>query len=257
MNLADGRISRIEDYLDASPRTSAEAEQVGPFTLFVGTGPWPYYARPARHLAGAVSVADVHHLRARQREIDVPEEIEWQDAVTPTLAAACVAAGMAVYRFRLLALPEPLSPQPLIGHSTRVVDPAEDLIPLLSTQQQAFDASARVAPAEVDHLRAQLRTGATVAVVGPAQGRPACVGMHQPVGDVTEVVGVSTRPADRRRGWAGDVTCSLVSDAVRRGSQTVFLSAASDAVARVYERVGFRDLGVVCAAEPATPRAIE
>ena len=74
MNLADGRISRIEDYLDASPRTSAEAEQVGPFTLFVGTGPWPYYARPARHLAGAVSVADVHHLRARQREIDVPED---------------------------------------------------------------------------------------------------------------------------------------------------------------------------------------
>ena len=35
---------RLERYLDAAPRSAARAEPVGPFTLFVGTGPWPYYA---------------------------------------------------------------------------------------------------------------------------------------------------------------------------------------------------------------------
>lgn len=254
MHVPDGRIARIEDYYDAAPRGSATAEQVGPFTLFVGTGSSAHYARPSRQLRRAVTAADVRRLRARQREIDVPEEIEWQDAVTPSLAAACRAAGMDVYRFRVLALPQPLPPQPTPppGGSTRLVHADEDLVPLLDTQQRAFGGSATVAGAEVEHLRDQLRAETTVAVVGPAQGRPVCAGMHQPVGDVTEIVGVSTLPHERGRGWAGAVTSTLVADAVARGVRTVFLSAADDAVARVYERVGFRDVGVVCAAEPET-----
>jgi predicted GNAT family acetyltransferase len=78
-----------------------------------------------------------------------------------------------------------------------------------------------------------------------------CVGAHQPVGEVSEVVGVATLPAFRRQGWAGAVTHALVADARERGVRTVFLSAADDAVARVYQRVGFGDIGEVCAAEPA------
>ena len=46
-----------------------------------------------------------------------------------------------------------------------------------------------------------------------------------------------------------------MTDAHERGVSTVSLSAADDAVARVYERVGFRDVGVACAAEPATAPA--
>ncbi len=42
--LAD--LAAIEAYYDAVPRSAARTEECGPFTLFVGTGPWPYYARP-------------------------------------------------------------------------------------------------------------------------------------------------------------------------------------------------------------------
>ena len=35
----------LSDERDA-PRSAARVEEVGPFTLFVGTGAWPYYARP-------------------------------------------------------------------------------------------------------------------------------------------------------------------------------------------------------------------
>jgi hypothetical protein len=40
-----------------------------------------------------------------------------------------------------------------------------------------------------------------------------------------------------------------VGDARRRGVDTVFLSASSDDVARVYAKVGFRRVGTACTAE--------
>jgi predicted GNAT family acetyltransferase len=46
------------------------------------------------------------------------------------------------------------------------------------------------------------------------------------------------------------VTDTLVADAIRRGIEVIFLSADDDAVARVYERVGFRHIGTACVAVP-------
>jgi predicted GNAT family acetyltransferase len=78
--------------------------------------------------------------------------------------------------------------------------------------------------------------------------------MHNPVGEVSEVVGVSTVPSARRQGWAARVSEALVADAYALGVRTVFLSAAGDDVARIYRRVGFVDIGTVCAAElPPSP----
>jgi predicted GNAT family acetyltransferase len=42
-----------------------------------------------------------------------------------------------------------------------------------------------------------------------------------------------------------------VDDARERGVRTIFLSAQDDAVARVYERVGFVRVGTACIAEPS------
>ena len=70
--------------------------------------------------------------------------------------------------------------------------------------------------------------------------------MHQPVDDVTEVVGVATLPAVRRQGLGGAVTGALVEDALARGVETVFLSAGSEDIARVYARLGFRRVATAC-----------
>ena len=75
---------------------------------------------------------------------------------------------------------------------------------------------------------------------------PVAAGAHQPVGDVTEIVGVATLPAVRRQGLGGAVTGALVEDALERGVETVFLSAGSDDIARVYARLGFRRVGTAC-----------
>jgi predicted GNAT family acetyltransferase len=63
---------------------------------------------------------------------------------------------------------------------------------------------------------------------------------------VAEIVGVATLPAVRRQGLGGAVTALLVEHALSIGVETVFLSAASDDVARVYERLGFRRTGTAC-----------
>ena len=83
------------------------------------------------------------------------------------------------------------------------------------------------------------------------------MGSHQPVGSVSEIVGVGTLPVYRRQGIATALTALLVDDARRRGVTTVFLSAGRRHVARVYERVGFRRIGTACIAEPASTAAVE
>ena len=83
-------------------------------------------------------------------------------------------------------------------------------------------------------------------VVAEGEYGPAATGMHQPVDGVTEVVGVATLPAVRRQGLGGAVTGALVEDALARGVSTVFLSAGSDEIARVYARLGFRRVATAC-----------
>jgi predicted GNAT family acetyltransferase len=56
-------------------------------------------------------------------------------------------------------------------------------------------------------------------------------------------------PAYRRRGLAAQLTCALARHALGNGVTVVFCSAQSDAVARVYEGVGFRRVATACAAE--------
>jgi GNAT superfamily N-acetyltransferase len=74
-------------------------------------------------------------------------------------------------------------------------------------------------------------------------------GTVQRAGDVAEVVGVGTLPSARRRGLGAAITAALARDALDRGVEVVFLSAGSEDIARVYERVGFRRIGTACIAE--------
>lgn len=255
----DGLTTRIEAYYDAAPRTGADAETQGPFTLFIGRGAWAYYARPRLGLVGDVSRDDVLALLARQRELDVPTEIEWQPSVTPSLTDAARAAGMVVHEFRLMVHADDANPsaEPDPASAARLVRATDDLAELLSAQQQGFGASETVDEAAVRTLRARMEAGVTRVAAGyPAgAGRPVCVGMHNPVGEVSELVGVSTVPSARRQGWAARVSKALVADALALGVRTVLLSAAGDDVARVYRRAGFVDIGIVCAAELPAPQA--
>lgn len=262
-------LDRIERYYDAVPRRAARVEEIGPFTLFVSTASWPYYARPRLGGPDVFTADDVTRVRQRQRELEVPEAFEWVDETTPGLLAAARAGGLAVAELPL---------QVLGGDGIRADFPPDVTVRLLEPDDQALAAAQAVAQigfaaggteigsagiAERDRavarhrdpehhhlLRDRIKHGVTVVAVAEDATGPIGIGSHQPVAGVSEIVGVATLPVARRRGIGAAITAALVADARRRGVEVVFLSAGSDDVARIYERVGFQRIATACIAEP-------
>ena len=271
-----GLLARIERYYDAVPRARAEVQEVGPFTLFVARSGWPYYARPRLGGASQITADDVRAALARQHEQGLPRALEWVDEVTPGLAAAAESAGVQVARCPLLVLDGP--PRGSAG-TARMLDPdVDDDLTDLALGRAAVavgfghpgtaagaaglaerDAATGSGFADVDDtllasLRARrLRSAAAYDGDSPALG-PVGGGSHSPVDDVTEIAGVAVLPAYRRRGLAAALTHVLARDALANGVTTVFCSAQSADVARVYESIGFRRVATACIAEvPDSP----
>jgi GNAT superfamily N-acetyltransferase len=262
-------LRRIDRYLDGVPRTASDPEPVGPFTLFVGRKDgWQYYARPTPGTS-TVSTADVAAVRERQRELRMPEAIEWIEDLVPGLAGAAQDAGLSVRSHPLLHLSErDFRPVPEVpGFELRLITPDEDLASFQAVATVGFgeagtdtgstgvEALAEVRralpPGMVAFVRDRLSRGLTVTAVAFRKGVPVAVGSHQPYDGAAEVVGVATLPAFRRRGLGGAVTSRLVEDALDRGVSTIFLSAGDRTIARVYGRLGFRHVGLAGGAEPA------
>jgi GNAT superfamily N-acetyltransferase len=257
----------IDAYLDAVPRSLARTEEIGPFTLFVNEGlGWRYYARP-RPGETTFTAGDVARVRGRQRELVQPEEIEWIEDLAGGVGPAAEAAGLRVTRMPLMRLPrDAFTPVPPPAGS--VVSPAEpgDLARATAVAMLAFGepgtrigqagpealaaATAQVDAGTLEVGRDRLARGLTVTAVATVEGVPVAVGSHQPIGGVSEIVGVGSLPAFRRRGLGAAVTSALDEDAFARGVETLFLSAGDETVARVYARVGFRTIGRVGAAAP-------
>ena len=249
-------LARLERYYDTAPRAGATVEDIGPFTLFVSTGSFPFYGRPRLGQPGAITPADVEALVARQRAVGQPEAIEWVVETTPSLSAAARAAGMAVLELPLLVLGSPVAVSTPPGIQVRRIDAHEpDLERIMAVAMVAFGhagtATGFAGPRERDELadasttdrsllRQRIADGKVVMAVAEDEDGPLASGAHQPMDGVTEVVGVATLPSVRRRGLGAAVAAVLVDDAVGRGLDLVFLSAASDDVARIYERLGFR-----------------
>jgi GNAT superfamily N-acetyltransferase len=259
-------LTSIDRYFDAAPRADASAEAVGPFTLFRSRFAWSYHARPRLGLDTPVAVEDVTRLAARCDALALDPSIEWIGELTPSLEDAVAAAGLTVQRHALLVLHagelRPVAPPPDVA--VQLLD-ADDprLVAARGVAEVSFGAGATgVGPAARDQRAAQIgadmrahlrrRTAAELTLTAVATHRADGVlsaGSLQPAGDAAEIVAVATLPSHRRRGLAAAVTTALVHEAWRRGIALTLLSAQDPAVARVYERVGFRRAGTHLAAE--------
>jgi ribosomal protein S18 acetylase RimI-like enzyme len=267
--------ARLRPFLGGILADRGRAERYGGLVLYVREGPGhPFYATLAADGTAAPTAADVAAVRERQRELGVPQSFEWVHEAAPELAAIVEAAGLSVHRAPLMVLDEPVSPAPLTdGTTLHTLDPADPaLADLLGTAfavanigfRNSGTATGSAGPAERDAARkpvdpalvAQeaelIRTGrhARVLAVDPTHGAVA-VGALQSLHGVAEVAGVATLPSARRRGLAAAVTAALIRAARAAGSELIYISADSDAVARIYGRLGFRRTGTSCIAEPA------
>jgi len=265
-------IERIDVFCDAVPRRRARAEEHGPLVLFVPTGPgWPYYARPLRGAAGGVTAEDIRAVRARQRELLIPESFEWIDEAAPAMTAAAPGAGLAVRAHPLMVLGR-LNPATVAdpGVTVRIVSPDEpDLDRVWAVPAVAFGypgttvglagtverdkIAAEHDGGTIAMLRERLRSGQSVLAAAFGPDGPLAAGSCQSLGSVAEITGVGVLPSARRAGLGASVTAALATDALRRGVQTIFLAASDDDVARIYGRLGFRRVGTAMIAEPDHP----
>ncbi|MEV4260790.1 GNAT family N-acetyltransferase [Kribbella sp. NPDC049584] len=259
-------ITRVDTYLHSVPLSGAVAEQVGPFTLFRSTTVWPYYARPVPGSGVTIKPDDVELVRERCAELEIPLSFEWVVDTCPSLGPAAAAAGLTVVEHPLLVL-ERDDFRPVVADArVEILSADEDVVrQCRAVANLAFSepgtevgtagpAERDVAAAETsDDMVATLRDRALrgVAVSAGAFTDDGMVasGTHQPVDSTTEIVGVGTLPSARRRGLGAAVTSKLVEHAFSNGVDLVLLSAESDAVAAVYERVGFHRIGSAGAAE--------
>jgi ribosomal protein S18 acetylase RimI-like enzyme len=263
-------IERIDAFCDAVPRHQARADEHGPLVLFVPTGlGWPYYARPKHGPRPQVTSADIRLVRARQRELIIPESFEWIEQAAPEMAAAAAEAGLEVHAHPLMVLTgcDPAVPALPPGATVRIVAADDELDRIWAVPSVAFGhpgtAVGEAGAAErdkiaADHdggsvamLRERLRSGQSVLAAAFGPDGPLAAGSCQTEGEVAEITGVGVLPAHRRNGLGAAVTALLAADALRRRVQTVFLSATDDAVARIYGRIGFRRIGTAMIAEPA------
>ena len=109
-------------------------------------------------------------------------------------------------------------------------------------QRTAFGDHDAITDAEIERWRernadwirlAGLRDGR---IVGVASAAP-------PVEGTAELVGIATLSEHRGRGIASALTAEVVARAFAAGAELTWLTAADDAAARLYERVGFAHVG--------------
>ncbi|QIQ05082.1 GNAT family N-acetyltransferase [Streptomyces liangshanensis] len=256
-------LDRIDHYLDALPRRVGRAEDFGPLTLFVREdGGSPLQARPTRGWRGRpVTPADVAAVRARQRELGLPESFEWVHESAPDLRAAVEATDLPVTPRPLLVLPENAPTPPLAdltpeGVEILTVTPDAPWLPsAVATAHLAFAnlgthvgevGPAELPEAEEHHATAitlmamRIREGRTTLVAAVENGIALSSGLLPGVVDgITEICAVATLPTARRRGLALAVTATLIQESRTRGAHTIFLSATDPQVARIYTRLGF------------------
>ena len=215
------------------------------------------------------SEEDVAAVRARQRDVGVPEALEWIEEVTPGLLDVARRAGLKVKQVPLMVLGEGRwrTPEPPDGLTVRMLEAGDRALASGGAVQHIGfghpgTATGEAGPAErdasavgqsaveLDFLSERIRKGLTHPVVAEDEGGVLSCGSHQPLDGVSAIVGVATLPSARRRGLAALVTARLVQDARERGAEVVFIEAEDADVARIYGRLGFERVGTACIAEP-------
>ena len=200
--------------------------------------------------------ADVEAVRDRQRELRVPQHFAWVHEIAPTLRGAM---PLPVIEVPLLVLEAPTGPPERPVRLLDADDPA--LRAALAVEQVGFSAPGTgLGPPGRRRARrgAGGRRDADRDPRAPAGGHERHRGGRgrRPARSPSARCARSTAwprsspsprcPAAPPPGHGAAVTAALVEHAVGRGIETVFLSAADDDVARVYERLGFRRAATAC-----------
>jgi ribosomal protein S18 acetylase RimI-like enzyme len=242
-------LQRIQSYLRVAAPRGRESERIGPFLATFSRhsdNPYLNYAIPddgAEPADGEVA-ALVEAYRARLRR----PRLEYVAGLAPAVEPALVAAGFtAEGRLPLMVYCGDGEESVVAGIELVTARSDEELRGVAAVQWEAYGESGPLPEHAVGSLRANLANdGVVVLARHPATREPVggglCTGPHD---GATELTSIGVRERFRRRGIAEAMARRLAQELHARGIDCVFLMAAGEAEARIYERAGFATISTI------------
>jgi len=236
------------DSIEGRP-AGTELLSVGPFRVMVAAGresdSWVSIAEEP--VSSAELQKSALQLRLMFERWKAQPQIEYNDAVFPNVSGPLEAAGFQLKERNPLMAVRPNGFRPFAAPEVKLarLEPSAAATSLSAFQEIRWtdggDAQTAVPP--VERLQKELAGPHSVYLLAWLDGEPAGTGVSHALKGAGEIVGVVTRKEMRRRGVAATVTSELVSRHFASGGDFVFLDAANEEAARVYERLGFTRFG--------------
>ena len=231
--------------------SDAETISMGPFRAVVSradkgkSSAWVTLVDPG--VSDAEGKRALSKLRAGFEKQDIEIEVEYDDHAFPHAAAWFAESGLTLVETNPLMACRPeaftpfAAPEVALTRLSQHGKPAE----LEAFQQLRWtdggDVDREAQP--VDKLRQDLAVATSVYLLAWLDWEPVGTGVSHVTRTAAEVVGVVTRNDRRRRGVAATVTSDLLKRHFESGGDFVFLDAANEPAAHVYERLGFSRFG--------------
>jgi hypothetical protein len=234
-------VRALQAFLRTSAGFGRRVLRVPPFTVTINRDDplrFVNYAIPddgAR--PGSAEIAGLREVFVRN---DRRPRLEWVEEAAPDVAAALAAAGMVEELCTPLmacTAGELVAADPAVEGLAVAAVGDGDLRDLARVQRAAFG----VEPLPADEPPSDPRRTGGGAVIARVRSDPVAVANWTAVVDgASEVGGVATAAAWRRRGLAGVVTAAAARAAFSAGARLCVLSPGDDGAQRVYARAGFR-----------------
>ncbi|QOV88630.1 GNAT family N-acetyltransferase [Humisphaera borealis] len=244
--------------IDGSARSGRRVVSVGPFAAALHETddliwlsyalPWPGAARER------FSRQDLVELRRLFREAGRVLRFEFFEPLHPWLAALLAQNDFKLQAAQPLMLcgPDDLRPdrlrlRPADGEEVEVCDlspdDSSDLIgQFMVVSKLCFNEPPYVTPQELQTTRENLLNGTYRSAYAKVRGVVAGVGSISPAND--ELVGIGTLAPFRRQGVACAVSSHLLASRFQAGSPLAWLSAGDEAAKLLYQKIGFRMVGM-------------
>ncbi len=232
-------------------RTGSEMVAIGPFRALLSPAteppPTSWVTLVDQRAQKEETLAALTELRDLFQHRGIAMELEYNEVAFPHAQAWLESTGLELVERNPLMACRPDAFRPFIAPEVVITQLAMDSAP---ADLEAFQRIRWTDGGEVDRgipslgrLRVEMAGQGSVFVLAWLGGEPAGTGVSHALKGAAEIVGVVTRVDRRRRGVAAAVTSELVRRHVASGGDFVFLDAANEDAARVYERLGFTRFG--------------
>ena len=240
---------------DALEARAAESENltIGPFSVSVsktkGVPPSGWITLVDGSASEAETVKAVPKLKATLKKHKAPFELEYNEAVFPKVGAWLESAGLKLAERNPLMACRPDAFKSFVApevHLTQLKSTATTAeLEVFQLIRWAQDGAVDRPVPPIDEMRATLTSASSVFLLAWLDWEAVGTGVSHSLKGAAEIVGVVTRKDQRRKGVAATVTSELVRRHFDGGGDFVFLDAANEDAARVYERLGFSRFGSI------------